>query len=124
MNELVTTGESLEFLPELIKRRGFLRAKYWSWDDWRNGLVTFADKKSLRVLFQTGVNASTSYYTVKITEVAAGLWDLIYSNDMETFYRADSKSTQESRITESDVADLFREEQITHADVAKIFEEG
>ena len=124
MNELVTTGESVEFSSELIKRRGFLRAKYWSWNDWRNGLVTFADKKSLRVLFQTGVNASTSYYTVKITEVVAGLWDLIYSNDMETFYRVDSKATQENRISESDVADLFRDEQITHADVAKIFEEG
>ena len=113
MNELVTTGESVEFSSELIKRRGFLRAKYWSWNDWRNGLVTF----------QTGVNASTSYYTVKITEVVAGLWDLIYSNDMETFYRVDSKATQENRISESDVADLFRDEQITHADVAKIFEE-
>lgn len=124
MNELVTTGESVEFSSELIKRRGFLRAKYWSWNDWRNGLVTFADKKSLRVLFQTGVNASTSYYTVKITEVAAGLWDLIYSNDMETFYRVDSKATQENRISESDVADLFRDEQITHTDISKIFEEG
>ena len=124
MNELVTTGGSVEFSSELIKRRGFLRGKFWSWDDWRNGLVTFADKKSLRVLFQTGVNASTSYYTVKVAEVEAGLWDLIYSNDMQTFYRVDSKATQENRISESDVADLFRDEQITHADVAKIFEEG
>lgn len=124
MNELVTTGESVEFSSELIKRRGFLRGKFWCWDDWRNGLVTFADKKSLRVLFQTGVNASTSYYTVKITEVVAGLWDLIYSNDMETFYRVDSKATQENRITESDVAELFRDEQITHTDISKIFEEG
>lgn len=124
MNELVTTGESVEFSSELIKRRGFLRAKYWSWDEFRNGLVTFADKKSLRVLFQTGVNASTSYYTVKVSEVAAGLWDLIYSNDMQTFYRAEPKSTQENRTTESDVAELFRDEQITHTDISKIFEGG
>lgn len=124
MNELVTTGESAEFSPELIKRRGFLRAKYWSWENFRNGLVTFADKKSLRVLFQTGVNVSTSYYTVKVAEVEAGLWDLIYSNDMATFYRVDSKATQESRISETDVAQLFRDEQITRTDVAKLFEEG
>ena len=93
MNELVTTGESVEFSSELIKRRGFLRGKFWCWDDWRNGLVTFADKKSLRVLFQTGVNASTSYYVVKAAEVADGLWELIYTNDFQLIYGGNQNET-------------------------------
>ena len=107
MNEILTTGEQVEFLPEIIKRRGFLRAKYWSWDDFRNGLVTFADKTTLRVLFQTGVNASTSYFKITASEVNAGLWQLIYSSDMENFYRVAPNQEPPERITEPDIANIF-----------------
>ena len=83
--DLTTTGSRTEFLPEVIKRRGFIRAKYWSWEEPRNGLITFANKDFLKVLFQTSVNAATSYYTVKISEVEAGLWRIIYTPDLEDF---------------------------------------
>lgn len=89
MNELLTTGELTIFNPEIVKRHALIRAKYHTWRDFRNGLVTFADKTTLRVLFQTGVNASTSYFKIKASEVNAGLWQLVLTNDFETFYRTE-----------------------------------
>lgn len=86
MNELITRGEQVQFADGLIKKRGFVRAKYWSWEKPRNGLITYAGKEYLRVLFQTGVNVSVSYYTIKIAEVEAGLWQMTYTPDLETFY--------------------------------------
>ena len=53
MAELTTRGERTEFVSEVIKRRGFIRAKYRSWEEPRNGLVTFASKDYLRVLTKT-----------------------------------------------------------------------
>lgn len=86
MDKLITTGEQSEFIVDVIKRRGFIRAKYWSWDEPRNGLITYADKSFLRVLFLTGVNVAASYYPIKIEEVTAGLWKLAYTPDFKTFY--------------------------------------
>ena len=85
-SELITTGEHYEFAEDIIKKRGFVRAKYWSWQEPRNGLITFASKTWLKVLFQSGVNIATSYYPIKIEEVQAGLWDITYTNDLETIY--------------------------------------
>lgn len=86
MDELITRGEQAEFVSDLIKKRGFIRAQYKTWEEPRNGLVTFASKSFLRVLFQTGINIATSYYTIKISEVEAGLWQITYSPDLATFY--------------------------------------
>ena len=87
MAELITRGERAEFVSDLIKKRGFIRAKYWSWTEPRNGLITFASKSFLRVLFQTGINIATSYYTIKISEVEAALWEITYTPDLVTFYQ-------------------------------------
>lgn len=86
MEELITRGEQIQFASDVIKKRGFIRAKYHTWEDFRNGLTTYAGKDYLRVLFQTGINVSTSYYTIKISEVEAELWKIIYTPDLETFY--------------------------------------
>lgn len=108
--ELVTTGERMEFSPEVIKRRGFVRAKYWSWDEPRNGLITFAGKEFLRVLFLTGVNMAASYFPVKISEVKAGLWQLTYTPDLETFYTINGEEADSDIDLISGVRKLFTEE--------------
>jgi len=103
MNELITRGEQVQFADDLIKKRGFVRAKCWSWEEPRNGLITYAGKEYLRVLFQTGVNVSVSYYTIKIAEVEAGLWQMTYTPDLETFYYI-GKDNPADESTDSDTA--------------------
>lgn len=110
MEELITYGERAEFAPEVIKQCGFIRAKYHSWQDFRNGLVTFAGKNFLRVLFQTGINAATSYYTVKVAEVTAGLWQIIYTPDLEKFYRIDGKQPDDDIDLIAEIRRRFKEE--------------
>lgn len=105
--EIVTTGERIEFSPEVIKKRGFLRAKYIGWDEPRNGLIVYAGREYLKVLFQTGINIATSFYVVKASEVAAGQWDLAYSNDLTEAYLLRSA---DSRDLIAEVRKLFRED--------------
>ena len=97
-NEIITSDERLEFAPEIIKRRGFIRAKYWSWTEPKNGLITHAAKDKLIVLFQTNINTAVSYYPIKIGEVAKGLWDISYTNDLETIYKFTGGAEQEEVI--------------------------
>jgi len=83
MTDLIITGETVQFNLDVIKPSGFIRAKYHTWKDYRNGLVTFVKPDKLTCLFQTGANSTVSYFAVKAAEVAAGNWDIIYSNDLE-----------------------------------------
>ena len=86
-NEFITQGETVEFNRAIIQKRGVIKARYWSWKSFRVGLVIFINKSLIRVLFLTDVHASKSYYEIKIEEVQAGLWEIIFSPDMETFYK-------------------------------------
>lgn len=95
MSELITRGEQIQF-ADVIEKRGFIRAKYHTWDEPRNGLVAFASKNLLRVLFQTGVNIATSYYTIKIAEVDAGLWQITYTPDLATFYEINNTDSEDN----------------------------
>ena len=74
------------FNPEIVRQHVLIRAKYHMRKNFRNGLVTFVQRDRLTCLFQMGVNASTSYYSAKASEVADGLWELIYTNDFQLVY--------------------------------------
>lgn len=95
---LTKVGESVEFSPEVIKQRGFIRARYANWEEPRNGLIVYASKTFLKVLFLTGVNIASSYYVVKISEVEAGLWEIIYSPDFENFYKIKMGESEDENI--------------------------
>lgn len=109
-NELIVHGERLEFNQELFNRRGVIKAKYWSWESPRLGLVMFAGKDFLRVLFQTGVTTATSYFTIKIDEVKKGLWEIIYTPDLEHYYKIEGGQTEEDIDLIAEVHKLFEED--------------
>ena len=108
--EFVTTGEHPVFADEVIKKRGLIRATHVTWDEPRNGLIVYAGKEILRVLFLTGVNAAASYFLIKASDVAAGFWTILYSNDMEDVYLL-RNSAASNLVTE--VRRLFKEEEGT-----------
>lgn len=110
MEALTVTNERVEFVPEMIRQRGFVRAKYWSWEEHRNGLLMFAGKDFLRVLFQTGVTTATSYFTIKIDEVKKGLWEIIFTPDLEHFYKIEGGQTEEDIDLIAEVHKLFKED--------------
>lgn len=108
MDELLTTEEQAEFVNEIIQKRGLIRAKYASWQEPRNGLIVYATKTWLRVLFLTGVNVATSYYTIKIEEVKNGLWEIVYSNDFQHFYQIKGGKAQEDMDLEESIRNIFK----------------
>ena len=95
---LTKVGERVEFSSEVIKQRGFIRARYANWDEPRNGLIVYASKTFLKVLFLTGVNIAASYFSIKISEVEAGLWEIIYSPNFETFYKIKMGESEDENI--------------------------
>ena len=107
MEAITVTNERTEFIPEMIMKRGFIRAKYWSWEEHRNGLISFAGKDFIRVLFQTGIHTAMSYYTIKIDEVKKGLWEITYSPDFEHFYKIEGGQGEEDIDLIAEVHKLF-----------------
>lgn len=108
MNEIIMTGERPEFVREIVKKRGVIKGCYWSWREPVLGLITYASPTFLKVLFLTGVNAATSYYTIKIEEVVAGLWDIILTNDMEHFYKVERGEPEEDIDLEAAVRRILK----------------
>lgn len=101
-------GEQYEFAREIIQKRGLIRAKYHSWEDYRNGLITYAGKTFLKVLFLTGVNMAATYYTIKISEVVAGSWVITYTNDFKTFYTTEGGESESELDFKAAVLNIFR----------------
>lgn len=83
---IVKSTEIAIFDDEIVKPNGFIRAKYHTWPTFKNGLVTCVNSGELTCLFQTGATSATSYFVVKACEVAAGSWQIIYSNELEEFF--------------------------------------
>ena len=83
MTDLIITGETVQFNLDVVKRGGFIRAKYHTWADFRNGLVTLVKPARLTCIFLVGANAIVRYFDVKASEVADAYWQISYSNDLE-----------------------------------------
>lgn len=106
MSDLINQRERLEFNMELFKKRGFLKAKYFSWEEPRFGLIVFAAPDFLKVLFLSGLNAATSYYVIAIREVEQRLWTFSYTPDMKTFYQYDGEEKVITLPIETALADV------------------
>lgn len=105
--KFITTDEHPVFADDVIKNRGLIRATYLTWESPRNGLIVYAGKEFLRVIFLTGVNTSASYFNIKASEVAAGQWDIRWSADMENVCLLRSASASD---LVAEVRKLFKEE--------------
>ena len=89
---LIETRDSPQFNPEEIHERDLLRAKYHTWPEPRNGLVTTVRKDILTVLFMPAIHRATCYFRIKAQEVADGKWEISYTADMETIRKAGEES--------------------------------
>ena len=105
--DLIIKGENSTFNPEIVKRGGLIRAQHVTWCEPRNGLITLVGRDYARVLFLTGVNAAASYFTIRASEVAAGQWTILLTNDMIDAY-IQRNAAAFDLVTE--VRKLFKEE--------------
>lgn len=94
MDELLIPDEDIVFNTEIVKRGNFIRAKATGWEDFRNGLITYANKDLIRAIFMTGTNSAASYFKIMVADVNAGLWTLKMSGDLEEIYSSGESDTQ------------------------------
>lgn len=73
-----------QFDLDEISLRDFVRAKYKTWDEPRNGIVVSVSEDALSVIFLPLIHLATRYYIIKAQEVSDGKWDISYSHDLET----------------------------------------
>lgn len=67
-----------------IHKGDLIRAKYSTWDEPRNGIVTAVSEDKLTVLFLPGLGNVTNYFVILASEVAAAKWAVRWSTDLLT----------------------------------------
>lgn len=82
--ELIIASGAPAINTEAIKKGNLIRAKYSAWNEARNGQVASVTPEEIRVIWQPGIRNVTNFFSIYADEVAAGLWSVKWSPDMET----------------------------------------
>jgi hypothetical protein len=72
------------FDEDAIQGGACIRAKRTGWDDFKNGIITSVAKDTITALYFTNVGNASNYFSILADEVAAGLWQIYWSQDMVT----------------------------------------
>ena len=81
---LIKEGSIRTFDTEVIHKGDLVRAQYHTWPEPRNGLLASVNEERLTVLFLPGLGNVSNYFPIAAAEVAAGLWKVRWSSDLET----------------------------------------
>lgn len=79
---LIINSDTKQFDTEEIKRGTLISAKHSSWTEAAAGFVTSASPVEVIVQFPPRVGNVTYHYFIRAVDVAAGVWDIRYTNDM------------------------------------------
>lgn len=71
------------FDVESIKKADLVRARYYSWTEPVNGLVTKVTPEAITVLYLPRIHNACSYFEIYASEVSKGKWALKITGDME-----------------------------------------
>lgn len=82
--ELIIAPEAPVINIEAIKKGDLIRAKYSAWNEERNGQVASVTEKEIRVIWQPVIRNVTNFFSIYANEIAAGLWAVKWSPDMDT----------------------------------------
>jgi len=81
---LITDSTEKVFDITSVHKGDLIRAKYSTWDEPRNGIVTAVSEDKLTVLFLPGLGNVTNYFVILAAEVEAGKWTVRWTTDLET----------------------------------------
>lgn len=84
---LLKESSTETFDPAAIHKGDLVRAQYHTWPEPRNGIVTKVEDARVIVLFLPGLGNVSNYFPIAASEVAAGLWTVAWSTDLETVSR-------------------------------------
>lgn len=81
---LIKEGRIIAFDTVVVHKGDLVRAQYHTWPESRNGLLASVSEEQLTVLFLPGLGNVSNYFPIAAAEVAAGLWKIRWSSDLET----------------------------------------
>jgi hypothetical protein len=81
---LITDSTEKVFDTASVHKGDLIRAKYQTWSEARNGLITAVSESKLAVLFLPGLGNVTNYFTIQASEVGSGKWAVLWSSDLVT----------------------------------------
>lgn len=79
---LLKQTEIRAFDPDVIRKGDFIRARYHTWPEAKNGIVASVTEQRLTVLYIPGATNVSNYYPITAEEVADGKWDVIWSHEL------------------------------------------
>lgn len=89
--ELLKKSTITAFDTEAIKKGDLIRAKYKTWPEPRNGIVTAVSEQRITVLYLPGLHNVSNYFPITAEEAAAGLWSLLWSSDLVDINQQDAE---------------------------------
>lgn len=92
---LINTEDTPVFDENEIYPRCFIRARYRTWPEARNGLVVDVSKNRISAIFIPLVHTAVRFYSIKAAEVMDGKWELQYSPDLETIGKVGNLSVND-----------------------------
>lgn len=102
---LITEKPSMIFDLNQIARGDLLWGKHRSWSKGKAGFVTAATKDQLIVQYYPGIGNVTNHFVIPVAEVAAGEWEIRWSEDMvqvQEYAKRVEDKPQETEGEESD----------------------
>lgn len=79
---LIIKGSTEQFNTEEIKRGTLIYAKHRTWAEAEKGFVVSANTEEVIVQYPPNIGNVTNHFFLFASEVAAGDWEIRYSNDM------------------------------------------
>lgn len=84
---LIKDSSIKAFDTDAIHKGDLIRAQYRTWPEPRNGIIAAVSAEALSVLYLPGLGNVSNYYPIAVSEVAAGLWTIKWTTDLETINR-------------------------------------
>lgn len=75
-----------EFNTEEIRRGTLIYARHKTWQEAEMGFAVESDRDRVIVQYPPKVANVTNHFILPVGEVAAGEWEIRWSNDMRTIY--------------------------------------
>lgn len=70
----------------VIQKNGFIFAESELFGKKITGIVSEVTENYIRVLFLPGASNMSNYYTIQVSDIVAGHWQLRYSQDLATVF--------------------------------------
>lgn len=83
---LVKSVSKSIFDSSTIQPGNCIRAKRSGWDDFRNGFVTRVDDDKITCVYYVSSGNAVNYFEVDSDEVAAGLWEIYWTDDFQNVF--------------------------------------